>query len=96
MELGVIRLEKNECLQSPPKPLFEDFCKWMKQHRVVTDRTLEIYRPAVFDLLNKLGDNPNQYQVQDFRCFIFDRLKQSGKGKGKKYGERLTDVSTVS
>ena len=81
--LGVIRLEKDERLLSPCKPLFKDFCKWMQQHRGVTDRTLEIYRPAVVDLLNKLGDNPNQYQVQDIRCFIFDRLKQCGRGKGK-------------
>jgi integrase/recombinase XerD len=82
-ESGVIRLEKNESLQSPHKPLFEDFCKWMKQHRGVTDRTLEIYKPAVVDLLNKLGDNPQQYQVQDIRYFVFNQLKQSGKGKGK-------------
>lgn len=81
--LRVIRREKDERFQSPCKPLFENFCKWMQQHRGVTDRTLEIYRPAVVDLINKLGDNPNQYQARDLRCFVFECLKQSGRGKGK-------------
>ena len=87
--VGVIRLEKNECPQSPCMQLFEDFCKWMKQHRGVTDRTLEIYRPAVVDLLNNLGDKPSQYQVQDIRCFFFERLKKGGKGKGKNTASAL-------
>lgn len=81
--LGVVPLQKDECLQCTHKPLFEGFHQWMRQHRGVTERTLEIYGPTVIDVLDTLGDDPGRYQVENLRRFVFDRLRQSGTGKAK-------------
>lgn len=83
IRLGVVPVQNDEYLQCTHKPLFEGFLRWMRQHRGVTERTLEIYGPTVIDVLDTLGDDPSRYQIENLRRFVFDQLKQSGTGKAK-------------
>ena len=82
--LGVVPLEKDEGLQPiKNKPLFEGFRRWMRDHRGVTERTLEIYGPTVIDVLDTLGDDPSGYNVEKLRYFVFDRLRRSSRSEAK-------------
>lgn len=81
---GVLPLEKDEELQPiKSKLLFECFRRWMRDHRGVTGRTLEIYGPTVIDVLDTLGHDPNGYNVENLRYFVFDRLRRSSRSEAK-------------
>jgi site-specific recombinase XerD len=81
--LGVFSMKNDQCPQFVPKPLFEGFHRWMREHRGVSERTLEIYSPTVIDALETFGEDPGRYQVESLRRFVFQRLRQCGTGKAK-------------
>ena len=86
-KIGVVAVDI--CSQPENPHLFDGFYRWMKMHRGVTDRTLEIYKPIVLDVIKTLGDNPAQYRVQDIRGFIIDRMKDTGCAKAKEISNPL-------
>ena len=69
--------------QSTYRPLHEGFRQWMRDHRGVTERTLEIYASTVVDALNTIGEDPSKYEADILRRFVFSRLKQSSRAQAK-------------
>ncbi len=83
MRRGVVISVGDGCFQQKDHPLFIGFDRWMRMHRGVTKRTIEIYKPVVLDVLKILGDNPCDYRVENIRNFIIKRMKSKGIGQVK-------------
>lgn len=67
-----------------PVPLLvKGFCKWMRQHRGVTEGTLSTYLPLVQELLAALGDDAAGYDVSQVRGFIFARASRHRHARAK-------------
>lgn len=64
-------------------PLLVGFCDWMRQHRGVTQATLESYGRIIIDALATLGEEPQRYAVAGLRAFILDRANRHGRSKAK-------------
>lgn len=82
-DIGAVASRNDEQRQPNHSPLHEGFRQWMREHRGVKERTLEIYAPTVVDLLNTIGENPKKYNVENLRCFAFSRLKRSSRSQAK-------------
>jgi len=63
--------------------LLSGFWDWMRTQRGTTESTLNGYRPTLTELLQRLGDRPEQYSAQALRAFVLDRAKGQGTGKAK-------------
>lgn len=64
-------------------PLHERFNNWMREHRGVTERTLEIYRPMISEFLDKVAETPERLEIKSIRTFILDRARRGGNSKAK-------------
>jgi integrase/recombinase XerD len=54
-------------------PVLGDFRLWMRQHRGLTETTLDVYQGILVSLLDVLGDDAGAYSVQGARradCFL--------------------------
>lgn len=51
-------------------PLVTEFCAWMRQHRGVTEVTLNGYRGMLGRLLEALGSVPQHYTAAQLRAFV--------------------------
>jgi site-specific recombinase XerD len=63
--------------------LFVEFRHWMHTHRGVTTATLNNYRPPLLELLEALGDQPEQYDARALRAFVLDRAHRHGIDRAK-------------
>jgi integrase/recombinase XerD len=87
----VIFLEASERIvqpfaQSTPTSepeLLAAFRNWMKTQRGTTELTLNDYRPTLTELLQTLGDQPQQYNAHALRAFVLDRARGQGTGRAK-------------
>ncbi len=64
-------------------PLLVGFSDWMRQHRGVTESTLDSYGRIIIDALKVLGDDPQHYEVAGLRAFVLDRANRHGRSKAK-------------
>ena len=64
-------------------PLLVGFCTWMRQHRGVTQATLDSYGRIITEALETLGDEPQHYEVAGLRAYILDRANHHGRSKAK-------------
>ncbi len=63
----------------PPEPeLLEAFRQWMRTHRGTTEATLNTYRLPIIDLLQTLGEPPEDFEVKALRAFVLERAGRSG------------------
>jgi site-specific recombinase XerD len=60
-----------------------EFRQWMQTHRGPTDATLHNYRLPLIDLLETLGNQPDQYSAKALRDFILDRSRYCSVEKAK-------------
>jgi site-specific recombinase XerD len=63
--------------------LVESFRCWLQRHRGVAESTLYRYGQGATDLLERLGDDPGQYDVQALRQFVLERARCRGIGSAK-------------
>ncbi len=79
--------EVSDSKQAPPKStdpdLFISFCQWMRAQRGTMDSTLNNYRLTIIDLLETLGDQPEQYTAETLRTFVVNRGNRYGSGQAK-------------
>jgi site-specific recombinase XerD len=69
---------------APAEPqVFVAFRHWMRTHRGVTTATLDTYRPALLELLDALGDQPERYDARALRAFVLDRAHRHGIDRAK-------------
>jgi integrase/recombinase XerD len=64
---------------APAEPeLLLAFRRWMQTQRGTTEATLNNYRLPLLDLLQTLGDQPEQFEAKALRDFILDRARHRG------------------
>lgn len=84
-------LREEEVIPTPPPrptpsqrwPLVGEFRLWMKQHRGLTDSTLDIYVDVIADFLEALGDDPHVYEARQLRAFVTVRVGPNGVWRAK-------------
>src|SRR5215472_11803950 len=64
-------------------PLLDAFRSWMRQHRGLTDSTLDVYQSILIGLFERLGDDPRRYTMDALRAFVFERARPHGVERGK-------------
>jgi len=48
----------------------------MRQHRGLTDATLDVYQPIITELLTALGGDPHRYTAEALRGFALERARR--------------------
>ena len=64
-------------------PLLGAFRSWMRQHRGLTESTLDVYDGVLVGLLEKLGDDPRSYTAEALRVFVLERARPHGIWRAK-------------
>ena len=59
-------------------PMLGEFRSWMRQHRGLTETTLDVYQGILVGLLEALGDDAHAYSAEALRAFVFDRARPHG------------------
>jgi site-specific recombinase XerD len=59
-------------------PMLGTFRSWMRQHRGLTETTLDAYQPVILGLIKKLGEDPARYTPEALRTFVFERALPHG------------------
>ena len=59
-------------------PLLGEFRSLMRQHRGVTETTLDVYQIVLVDLFEALGDDPSTYTAEALRRFVLQRARPHG------------------
>jgi len=64
-------------------PLISEFRSWMRQHRGLTETTLDVYQPIITELLTALGGDPRLYTTEALRGFALERARRCGLHRAK-------------
>jgi site-specific recombinase XerD len=64
-------------------PVIREFRSWMRQHRGLTDTTLDVYQPIITELLTALGGDPHRYTAEALRDFTLERARRHGLWRAK-------------
>ena len=64
-------------------PVIGEFRSWMRQHRGLTETTLDVYQPIIAELLTALGGNPKFYTAEALRGFALERARRHGNSRAK-------------
>ena len=64
-------------------PLLGAFRSWMRQHRGLTETTLDAYQGVLVELLAMLGDDPRAYTAAALRAFVLQRARPHGIWRAK-------------
>jgi len=59
-------------------PILGAFRSWMRQHRGLTESTLDAYQRVLLGFVEKLGEDPGQYTAEALRTFVFERARPHG------------------
>lgn len=64
-------------------PMLGAFRSWMRQHRGLTESTLDVYQGILVGLCEKLGDDPGRYTAEALRAFVLERARPHGIWRAK-------------
>ena len=64
-------------------PIISEFRSWMRQHRGLTETTLDVYQPIITELLTALGGDPRLYTAGALRGFALERARRHGLQRAK-------------
>jgi site-specific recombinase XerD len=64
-------------------PVIGEFRSWMRQHRGLTETTLDVYQPIIAELLTGLGSDPHLYTAEVLRDFALERARRHGIWRAK-------------
>ncbi len=64
-------------------PLLGAFGAWMRQHRGLTETTLDVYQGILVGLLDALGDDPGRYTAEALRAWVCERARRHGVERAK-------------
>ena len=59
-------------------PMLGEFRSWMREHRGLTETTLDVYQGILVGLLDALGDDPQAYSAEALRNFVLERARPHG------------------
>jgi integrase/recombinase XerD len=57
-------------------PILGEFRSWMRQHRGLTDTSLDIYQRKLVGLLDTLGSDPQIYTAEALRGFVLEQARR--------------------
>ncbi len=77
-ERGVIPPPPMAPAPSDRWPMLGAFRSWMRQHRGLTETTLDAYQRVLLGLVERLGDDPGRYTAEGLRAFVFERARPHG------------------
>jgi site-specific recombinase XerD len=87
-----IRFLREQGLLPPPAtpaspldlwPVIRAFRLWMRQHRGLTETTLDVYQPIIAELLAALGSDTHLYTAEALRGFTLERARRHGLRRAK-------------
>jgi integrase/recombinase XerD len=64
-------------------PVLGEFRAWMRQHRGLTETTLDVYQGVLVGLLETVSDDATAYSTEALRAFVFDRARPHGIQRAK-------------
>ena len=64
-------------------PIIGEFRTWMRQHRGLTESSLDTYQIILVELLAACGDDPRQYTAEILRGFVLERARLHGIARAK-------------
>jgi integrase/recombinase XerD len=64
-------------------PVLGAFRSWMRQHRGLTETTLDAYQRVLVGLLQALGDDARLYSPEALRTFVLERARPHGIWRAK-------------
>jgi len=59
-------------------PMLGEFRSWMRQHRGLTETTLDVYQGILVGFREALGDDACAYSAEALRAFVLDRARPHG------------------
>jgi len=59
-------------------PMLGEFRSWMRQHRGLTETTLDLYQGILVGFREALGDDARTYSAEALRAFVLDRARPHG------------------
>ncbi|HUD57569.1 MAG TPA: tyrosine-type recombinase/integrase [Terracidiphilus sp.] len=59
-------------------PVLGEFRLWMRQHRGLTETTLDVYQWILVRLMDVLGDDASSYSAETLRAFVLDQAYPHG------------------
>jgi integrase/recombinase XerD len=68
-------------LPSPPDSMpvvLQSFCRWMREHRGTSERTLYNYGLPIRELIRRLGEDPSKLDAQRLRKFVLNQSRHTG------------------
>lgn len=82
-EKGVLPTPSPPPTLSERWPMIDAFRTWMRDHRGLTDSTLDLYEFVIADLLGALGEDPRAYSPAQLRAFVTERVRPHGLWRAK-------------
>lgn len=64
-------------------PVLREFRFWMREHRGLTEATLDVYQGILVGLLDALGDDARAYSAETVRAFVLNRARPHGIQRAK-------------
>jgi len=64
-------------------PIIGEFRSWMRQHRGLTETTLDVYQAIIIELLVAHGSDPQRYTPDVLRGFALERARRHGIWRAK-------------
>ena len=80
---GVLPLPAKVPRGSELWPLLGEFRCWMREHRGLTDTTLDVYEGILTGLFDTLGDDVSNYSPEALRTYVFNRARPHGIERAK-------------
>jgi site-specific recombinase XerD len=63
--------------------MLNSFRLWMRQHRGLTESTLDVYQGVLIGFFERLGDDPHRYTAAALRTFVLERAQPHGIERAK-------------
>jgi integrase/recombinase XerD len=82
-ELGMLPPSTAPVSPADRWPVIREFRSWMRQHRGLTETTLDVYQPIIAELLTALGGDPHRYTAEALRGFALERARRHGIWRAK-------------
>jgi integrase/recombinase XerD len=80
---GVVSRPVTSLPPSDRWPILGAFRLWMRQHRGLTESTLDAYEGILVGLCEKLGNDPGRYTAEALRTFVLERARPHGIWRAK-------------
>jgi len=64
--------------------LLESFCRWMREYRGTSERTLYNYGLPIRELIRRFGEDPGQLNAQRLRTFVLSQSRYAGWATAKR------------